>query len=88
MEMIHSRSYTYIIKNIYSNPADVLDKIVTDQKILDRAKSVTESYDDFINTAQVWGTTGMCFLSIHPTFKSNQSLITVTPSNPYSSTLR
>ncbi len=59
MEMIHSRSYTYIIKNIYSNPADVLDKIVTDQKILDRAKSVTESYDDFINTAQVWGTTGM-----------------------------
>jgi ribonucleoside-diphosphate reductase beta chain len=59
MEMIHSRSYTYIIKNIYPNPADVLDKIVTDQKILDRAKSVTESYDDFINTAQVWGTTGM-----------------------------
>ena len=56
MEMIHSRSYTYIIKNIYSNPADVLDKIVTDQKILDRAKSVTESYDDFINTAQNWGT--------------------------------
>ena len=56
MEMIHSRSYTYIIKNIYSNPADVLDKIVTDQKILDRAKSVTESYDDFINSAQNWGT--------------------------------
>ena len=59
MEMIHSRSYTYIIKNIYPNPADVLDKIVTDQKILDRAKSVTESYDDFINTAQVWGTGNM-----------------------------
>jgi len=59
MEMIHSRSYTYIIKNIYPNPADVLDKIVTDQKILDRAKSVTESYDDFINTAQIWGTGNM-----------------------------
>ena len=56
MEMIHSRSYTYIIKNVYANPADVLDKIVTDQKILDRAKSVTESYDDFINSAQNWGT--------------------------------
>ena len=55
MEMIHSRSYTYIIKNVYANPADVLDKIVTDQKILDRAKSVTESYDDFINSAQTWG---------------------------------
>ena len=50
MEMIHSRSYTYIIKNVYANPSEVLDKIVTDQKILDRAKTVTESYDDFINT--------------------------------------
>ena len=59
MEMIHSRSYTYIIKNVYANPADVLDKIVTDQKILDRAKSVTESYDDFINSAQTWGTGSM-----------------------------
>ena len=59
MEMIHSRSYTYIIKNIYPNPADVLDTIITDQKILDRAKSVTESYDDFINTAQIWGTGNM-----------------------------
>ena len=59
MEMIHSRSYTYIIKNVYANPSDVLDKIVTDSKILDRAKSVTESYDDFINTAQVWGTGNM-----------------------------
>ena len=59
MEMIHSRSYTYIIKNVYANPSEVLDKIVTDQKILDRAKTVTESYDDFINTAQVWGTGNM-----------------------------
>ena len=59
MEMIHSRSYTYIIKNVYANPSEVLDKIVTDQKILDRAKTVTESYDDFINTAQLWGTGSM-----------------------------
>ena len=59
MEMIHSRSYTYIIKNVYANPSEVLDKIVTDQKILDRAKTVTESYDDFINTAQLWGTGNM-----------------------------
>ena len=59
MEMIHSRSYTYIIKNVYANPSEVLDKIVTDQKILDRAKTVTESYDDFINSAQIWGTGNM-----------------------------
>ena len=52
MEMIHSRSYTYIIKNVYSDPSEVFDKIVTDERILERAKSVTESYDDFIQSSQ------------------------------------
>ena len=51
MEMIHSRSYTYIIKNVYSNPEDVFDTILDDEKIIDRSTSVTESYDDFINHA-------------------------------------
>jgi len=51
MEMIHSRSYTYIIKNIYSDPSEVFDKIVTDERILERAASVTGSYDDFIKHA-------------------------------------
>ena len=54
-ESIHSTSYTYIIKNVYPNPADVLDDIVVNDKILERAKTVTESYDDFINTAQHYG---------------------------------
>ena len=48
MEMIHSRSYTYIIKNVYADPSEVFDKIVTDKRILERASSVTEAYDDFI----------------------------------------
>ena len=51
MEMIHSRSYTYIIKNVYSDPTEVFDTILDDEKILDRASSVTQSYDDFINHA-------------------------------------
>ena len=55
MEMIHSRSYTYIIKNIYPNPSEVFDKILDDDKILSRAKSVTAAYDDFINAAQQYG---------------------------------
>ena len=55
MEMIHSRSYTYIVKNVYSNPAEVFDTILRDEKILERAASVTESYDTFINCAQDWG---------------------------------
>jgi len=56
MEMIHSRSYTYIIKNIYSDPSEVFDTIIHDERILERAESVTESYDDFIQSAQSYGT--------------------------------
>ena len=55
MEMIHSRSYTYIIKNVYANPSEVFDTIIKDERILERAASVTKSYDDFINYAQEWG---------------------------------
>ena len=55
MEMIHSRSYTYIVKNVYSNPTEVFDTILTDDKILERAASVTESYDNFIAYAQEYG---------------------------------
>jgi ribonucleotide reductase beta subunit family protein with ferritin-like domain len=56
MEMIHSYSYTYIIKNVYTNnPSEVLDHIIDDEKILERASSITASYDDFINSAQSYG---------------------------------
>ena len=55
MEMIHSRSYTYIIKNIYPDPSEVFDTIIGDERLLERAKSVTESYDDFIQSAQQYG---------------------------------
>ena len=51
MEMIHSRSYTYIVKNVYSDPSEVFDTILTDERILERASSVTKAYDDFINLA-------------------------------------
>ena len=57
MEMIHSRSYTYIIKNVYSDPADVFDTILDDERILERAASVTGAYDDFIRAAQQYGNT-------------------------------
>ena len=56
MEMIHSRSYTYIIKNVYPDPTEVLDTIIDDEKIIERAASVTRAYDDFINAAQEYGT--------------------------------
>ena len=56
MEMIHSRSYTYIMKNVYSDPTEVFDTILKDERIIERSKSVTEAYDDFIGDAQSWGT--------------------------------
>ena len=56
MEMIHSRSYTYVIKNVYPDPSEVFDKILSDDRILDRASSVTESYDTFINEAHQYDT--------------------------------
>ena len=57
MEMIHSRSYTYIIKNVYSDPGEVFDHILDDEKIVSRAASVTGAYNDFIAAAQQYGNT-------------------------------
>ena len=59
MEMIHSRSYTYIIKNVYSDPTEVFDTILDDEKILNRASTVTSSYDDFISHAQEYGNSNL-----------------------------
>ena len=55
MEMVHSRSYTHIIKNVYSDPSDVFDHILDDEKILSRAESVTRAYDEFLQSAQEYG---------------------------------
>jgi ribonucleotide reductase beta subunit family protein with ferritin-like domain len=55
MEMIHSRSYTYIIKNVYSDPSEIFDTIIHDERILERARSITQAYDEFINAAQQYG---------------------------------
>ena len=70
MEMIHSRSYTYIIKNVYSDPSDVFDTIIRDPRILERAASVTGAYDDFINEAQQWGQSSL-WKDLDPTLTSS-----------------
>lgn len=60
MEMIHSYSYTYIIRNVYTNnSSEVFDHIIDDEKILERSTSVTHSYDDFINSAQQYGSSNL-----------------------------
>jgi ribonucleotide reductase beta subunit family protein with ferritin-like domain len=53
-ETIHSRSYTHIMKNVYADPSEVFDTILDDQKILDRAVSVTKHYDAFNEAADAY----------------------------------
>jgi ribonucleoside-diphosphate reductase beta chain len=74
MEMIHSRSYTYIIKNIYSDPSEVFDTIITNERILERAKSVTESYDDFIQASQDYGSSNAWMHNLEKVTYAQQSL--------------
>lgn len=45
-ETIHSRSYTHIIRNIYSNPSEIFDSIVLDDEIMERAASICHYYDE------------------------------------------
>src|SRR5210317_2280087 len=53
-ETIHSRSYTHIMKNVYPDPTEVFDTILDDEKIIQRATSVTKNYDAFTDAADAW----------------------------------
>ena len=48
-ETIHSKSYTHIIRNIYSQPSEVFDGIMDIKEITDCADSITEHYDNLMN---------------------------------------
>lgn len=47
-ETVHSRSYTHIIRGIYTDPSAMLDSILDVEPIVERAEAVTKYYDDFI----------------------------------------
>ena len=47
-ETIHSRSYTHIIRNIYSNPSLVFDQITDIEEIIDCASDISKYYDELI----------------------------------------
>ena len=48
-ETIHSRSYTHIIRNIYSNPTLIFDEITNITEILDCADDISKNYDELID---------------------------------------
>jgi len=47
-ETIHSRSYTHIIRNVYSDPSKVFDEMLDVKEISDCADSITTDYDKLI----------------------------------------
>jgi len=47
-ETIHSRSYTHIIRNVYSNPSKVFDELMTIKEIVDCAGDISKYYDELI----------------------------------------
>jgi ribonucleoside-diphosphate reductase beta chain len=44
-ETIHSRSYTHIIRNVFSNPSKVFDELLDIKEIVDCADSISANYD-------------------------------------------
>ncbi|OUV23333.1 MAG: ribonucleotide-diphosphate reductase subunit beta [Gammaproteobacteria bacterium TMED95] len=57
-ETIHSRSYTHILRNLFSDPSAVFEDIVVNEEIKRRAEDVSKYYDDLIFATQLWQTQG------------------------------
>ena len=47
-ETIHSRSYTHIMRNCFTDPAKEFDAIIDNPAIMRRAESISHYYDDLI----------------------------------------
>ncbi len=52
-ETIHSRSYTHILRNLFTNPGEVFDDIMVNPAILKRAESIAQYFDDVILYTQI-----------------------------------
>lgn len=52
-ETIHSRSYTHILRNLFTDPSEVFDDIVVNPAILKRASSIAKYFDEVILTTQL-----------------------------------
>ena len=50
-ETIHSRSYTHIIRNVYSDPSRIFDDLTNIEPIVNCAKDISRYYDDVIEYA-------------------------------------
>lgn len=57
-ETLHSRSYTHIIRNVYSNPSEVFDELLDIPEIMDCAKDVSKYYDSLNEMVQWYNLLG------------------------------
>lgn len=57
-ETIHSRSYTHIIRNIYSDPSKVFDEMVHMKEIVDCADDISKHYDELIQAVSWYNLLG------------------------------
>ena len=57
-ETIHSRSYTHILRNLFTDPSEVFDDIVVNPAILKRASSIAKYFDEVILLTQLFHSQG------------------------------
>lgn len=57
-ETIHSRSYTHIIRNVYSNPSKIFDEMMDIEEIVDCAGDISKYYDELIELAGYYNLLG------------------------------
>lgn len=57
-EVIHSKSYTHIIRNVFPDPGAVFDSIVVDENIINRAQALTRAYDELIELGMIYSVYG------------------------------
>lgn len=58
-ETIHSRSYTHIIRNVYSNPSKIFDELMDVKEIVDCADSISKYYDELVELSSYYNLLGV-----------------------------
>ena len=53
-EVNHSDTYSFILRNVYSNPGEVFDTILSDEVITKHTKNITDAYDNFYKMLSKW----------------------------------
>jgi len=58
-ETIHSRSYTHILRNLFTDPGEIFEDIVTNEEIRKRASDIAGYYDALIHATQFFQLHGL-----------------------------